>query len=265
MPQTKTWVELGFKNVPESRVEIEKGTDRFERLSDDEKKRILGPAKFAAYKDGKLKLEDVAGFARHKNWGPVGYERSLRDILGEKEAKKWMAEAVKTQRMQGEPNKLIREWINPKRVPSEAEIRNVLEYVAKAPFRSAVTGVDKVAQGQMFLGRRLNAKEPSIVAHLAKRVLVESQWTESTTLDQYLADIHSVAGDPDVKMAVYVRRGKALYLGLLGRNRVPSERLGARPENYLWVVYSPDYGTIVSGYQVSGVANIGLPEVVRWL
>lgn len=83
LPQTKTWQELGFEDVPETRVELEKGRDLFERLSAERKREILGPAKFAAYQEGKLKLADVAGFRRDRKWGPVGYERSLRDILGE--------------------------------------------------------------------------------------------------------------------------------------------------------------------------------------
>lgn len=32
----------------------------------------IAQTKFAAYQNGKLKLEDVAGFAKHKNWGPIG-------------------------------------------------------------------------------------------------------------------------------------------------------------------------------------------------
>ena len=82
------------RGIPDTRPKIEKGEDLFEQLPDERKRAILGPAKFAVYQNGELKLEDVAGFRRDKKWGLVGYERSLRDILGPKEAKKWMEKAL---------------------------------------------------------------------------------------------------------------------------------------------------------------------------
>ncbi|MBI2913527.1 MAG: minor capsid protein [Chloroflexi bacterium] len=92
-PRTVGWEAIlgeKGKGIPDSRPKIEKGRDLFEQLSDERKRDILGPAKFAAYQEGKLKLADVAGSRKDPKWVPVGYERSLRDILGEEEAKKWL-------------------------------------------------------------------------------------------------------------------------------------------------------------------------------
>ena len=167
--------------------------------------------------------------------------------------------------MQDEPNELIREFLNPKRAPTEEEIKRILDHVAKAPFRSAMTRVKKEIQGQVFLGRELRTKEPSIIAHLAKRVLSEEQLADGTTPDQYLEDLRSVIGDPELRLAVYARRGQGLYLGCSAPNRLLASRLGRKPEPYLWVVYSTDYGTIMSGYQGSALDRVSLPEEVRWL
>ncbi|MBI2954237.1 MAG: minor capsid protein [Chloroflexi bacterium] len=264
VPKTKTWEELGFKNVPETSVQVEKGTDLFERLSDERKREILGPAKFAAYKDGKLKLEDVAGFARHKEWGPVGYERSLRDILGEREARKWTAEAAKAKKMQEEPNKLIRSLLNPKRTLTDDEWKSVIEHVKRAPFASREVSVHKDIRGRTFLGRQLRGKEPSVIAHFAKRVLLENQWVDGTSEDQYLADLRSILDDHELSKVVYQGTDEKVYLGFLAPNRLPVERTGMNRRPFIWFIYSADYGTITSGYQVSSIDKITLPKGVKW-
>lgn len=56
------------------------GTELFEKLTDDQQLAILGPAKFKAYKEGDLTLEDLRGFRRDPRWGMVGFERSLAAI-----------------------------------------------------------------------------------------------------------------------------------------------------------------------------------------
>jgi len=252
--------------VPETSAQVERGTlDLFERLPDGRKRQILGPAKFAAYQNGKLKPEDMAGFRRDKKWGPVGYERSLRDILGSKQAEKWIAEAVKAKRMQDEPNRLIREWLNPKRKPTEAEIRKVLDHVAKAPFSTRPVAVDKSIRGQVFQGRKLGDREPSIIAHFAKRVLINRQWTGDVTPAEFVDHLHFAFLEQSAKRAVYVGHDQRTYFSVLAPNTIPSDRLGSDSQPFLWVVYTADYGTIVTGYQVPGIEEITLPAKVRWL
>ncbi|MBI4494350.1 MAG: hypothetical protein HY690_16310 [Chloroflexi bacterium] len=58
VPVTRTWAELGFKEVPETRVEVPKGTEVFAKLSPEQQRQILGPAAFAAYRAGVVKMED---------------------------------------------------------------------------------------------------------------------------------------------------------------------------------------------------------------
>ena len=106
------------RGIPDTRPKIEKGEDLFEQLPDERKRAILGLAKFAAYQNGKLKLEDVAGFRRDKKWGPVGYERSLRDILGEKEARKWIAQTVDREAIS---QRMKEQWASTKMRRSERE------------------------------------------------------------------------------------------------------------------------------------------------
>ncbi|MBX6770872.1 MAG: hypothetical protein IRY83_04050 [Chloroflexi bacterium] len=97
VPLTKSWAELGFRNVTETRVEVTPGPELFARLPEEQQRAILGPAKFAAYRAGQITLEDLRGFRRDARWGRVGYERSLAEIVGPEAARRWLERGV-TQR-----------------------------------------------------------------------------------------------------------------------------------------------------------------------
>lgn len=89
VPITRGFRELGI-DAPESAPDPgPTGVQAFGKLPASEQRQILGPAKYAAFVAGELDLEDVRGFRRDRKWGPVGYEKSLREIVGEKEAAKW--------------------------------------------------------------------------------------------------------------------------------------------------------------------------------
>ena len=167
--------------------------------------------------------------------------------------------------MQDEPNRLIREFLDPLRVPTDREIGKILNHVAKAPFRSGRIRVDEDLLVAVFSGRTLDKREPSLTVHLAKRVVVEEQWAIGTTEEQYVADLHSIVDDAELRMVVYRSRDGQCKLGLLAPNRLPRERLGGNSEKLLWVVYSANYGTITTGYQVSSVDRITIPKGARWL
>lgn len=84
VPRTRTWRELGY-DVPEPARRIVRGADAFEDLAAAQQLKVLGPGKFAAYRDGRLDLADLVGFRRDARWGRVGFERPLREVAGGKE------------------------------------------------------------------------------------------------------------------------------------------------------------------------------------
>ncbi len=94
VPITKSWRELGYEGVPETRAEISSGREWFERQPDDVQRRMLGPAKHAAWKDGKFALEDLVGRRRSTRWGTTRYERSLQALVGHEEAAQYIRRAV---------------------------------------------------------------------------------------------------------------------------------------------------------------------------
>lgn len=77
LPVTRTWVDLGFPDVPESRTVLPPGTDWFATLDSDAQRQILGPAKHDAYRRGSLALTDLVGYRDHPQWGPTRFELPL--------------------------------------------------------------------------------------------------------------------------------------------------------------------------------------------
>jgi len=88
VPKTKTWSEIGqmygvdLSGISETSINFPMGADIFEGLPVEQQIKILGPAKYAAWKDGKFTLADVVGRKRSKEWGTHRYEKSLAQLLG---------------------------------------------------------------------------------------------------------------------------------------------------------------------------------------
>jgi len=88
--KTATWAEIGkrygidLSDIPDTNPEIEPGITLFEKLPAQKQIAILGPAKYAAWKDGKFTLSDLVGRKRSREWGTHRYERSLQDLIGDK-------------------------------------------------------------------------------------------------------------------------------------------------------------------------------------
>jgi len=55
------------------------------------RQRSRGPGAYAAYRAGAIKLEDVAGWSHSAKWGRTPRVKSLRELVGAEEARKWLA------------------------------------------------------------------------------------------------------------------------------------------------------------------------------
>lgn len=69
--------------------QVERGEEWFAKQDPKTQLAVLGPAKFEAYRAGEIKLSDLVGFERNPKWGPQRWEKSLKEALGEAEARKW--------------------------------------------------------------------------------------------------------------------------------------------------------------------------------
>ncbi len=73
----------------------ETGVEWFEKQDAATQRQVLGSdAAFAAYKNGAVKLSDFVGQRRSRDWGTTRYARSLTQILGRDEARKWREMAL---------------------------------------------------------------------------------------------------------------------------------------------------------------------------
>lgn len=81
-PRTRTLKEILGVDVPgdDSQISVPTGDSIFSRLSDDDKRVVLGgPGALAAWKAGEVTLSDFIGLRRSPVWGDSHYQRSLRD------------------------------------------------------------------------------------------------------------------------------------------------------------------------------------------
>lgn len=80
VPKTKTWAEItGDNTIEETSDKIPTANDLFNKLSDKQKKRVLGPERYNLYKDG-MPLESFVSVKQDADWGPTTYIKPLRDI-----------------------------------------------------------------------------------------------------------------------------------------------------------------------------------------
>ena len=90
LPHVKELPGLGAQALPES------GPAQFARLEPAAQDAIVGRATGRAYRAGAIRLEDVVGRTFDPDWGPGRRVRSLREMLGKEEAKKWAQAARMT-------------------------------------------------------------------------------------------------------------------------------------------------------------------------
>ncbi len=83
IPWLKTWEELGFSGIAEGSEPIESGAALFARMPAEKQIKVLGPTKWAAWKDGRFEFHDLIGRKFHPAWGWTHHERSLKELLGE--------------------------------------------------------------------------------------------------------------------------------------------------------------------------------------
>lgn len=85
VPLTKSWADLGFPDVTETRPQVTLGPVLFAKLSPAEQERILGPALYQLYRDGHVDLPDLVRRVSHPRWGTMRTTKTLQQVLAELE------------------------------------------------------------------------------------------------------------------------------------------------------------------------------------
>lgn len=103
----------------------ETGAEWFDKQDEAIQRKILGNAGFEAYKAGAVKLSDFVGHRRSRDWGTTRYARSLTQILGTEEAKKWTTIAFAAMAEKNEPSILRFDVVESQRLGNLAVLQHL--------------------------------------------------------------------------------------------------------------------------------------------
>lgn len=98
IPKTRTFADLGIKGVADTGATVPPGEELFDRLPDDQKRKVLGPAAYEAYTDDALRLADLVEQRTDSRWGSMRTTKSLRRTIGDDKANEYRDRAIETRR-----------------------------------------------------------------------------------------------------------------------------------------------------------------------
>jgi hypothetical protein len=147
-----------------------------------------------------------------------------------------------------------------------ADVDAIVRRMATAPFNRHPVRVRVADQNLTYGGTAFGHLADSLELHLAKRIQREGQWSEETTVAEYLADLRVAVVQPNARVLVYQRAGQ-IFAGIISPTlqTVPRERLGQAWLPNVLVVHSATRGTLRTGYMFSTIHALNLPEEIRWL
>ncbi len=141
------------------------------------------------------------------------------------------------------------------RLATNDELQQMVAHVAQAPFSTRLLKVQQTFYQQLAaVGVDIKTPQlPSVEIHLLKRIYLEQQWPVSTTVAQYVDDLHQAVQAPTCQIYTYRRQGEH-FAAFLAPSYV---RQNVRyPQEFIFVTYSAEYGTIKTGFQASGPSTI---------
>ena len=81
LPITATYAEMGI-DAPEPDFSREKGSDWFQRQDEATQRKMMGDAKWEAWKEGRFSLEDLPKQMTSDVWGDSWTPKSLEELVG---------------------------------------------------------------------------------------------------------------------------------------------------------------------------------------
>jgi len=161
----------------------------------------------------------------------------------------------------------IRDIVETGRLASADEVRQIIAAMAVAPFSTRRIRVSASVR-EVDQTERLGARADSLAVHLFKRIWLDRQWTESTSVDDFLGDVAVAVKHPTAMLLAYRRQGRLFTASIsFTTHVVPEVRRGADAGRYplLVVVYDVEEEAIVTAYMFSSIQTLNLPGDVRWL
>lgn len=131
VPKTRTFRDIGL-DVDETRTAIPPGGELFERLSDDQKRKILGPAAYEAYRDGAIRLADLVDRRHDPRWGSMRTTKSLRRAVGDDRANEYRDRAVEAARQRQRTERLTKTTPTPGHTRAISDPQQIRDLSARA-------------------------------------------------------------------------------------------------------------------------------------
>ena len=155
---------------------------------------------------------------------------------------------------------LIVELIESDRQATDDELSQIVAHVAQAPFASRPVRPPRwwreaLARCGIAVPARVSAGE----FHLLKRVYLDEQWPPGTTLETYVRDLRQAIRHPEAQVWTYRYYG-APALGFLSPSHIPGAPASTP---FIFVAYSPQYGTLITGYQTAGPEKVFNSDAYR--
>jgi hypothetical protein len=150
-------------------------------------------------------------------------------------------------------NTLIVELIESGRQATDDELSQIVAYVAQAPFASRLVRPPRWWREALArCGTAVPARVPASEFHLFRRVYLDEQWPPGTTLETYVRDLRQAIRHPKAEIWTYRYYG-APAIGFLAPSHI-SGTPASTP--FIFVAYSPQYGTLITGYQTAGPEKV---------
>lgn len=228
---------ISIAKGPDGKPEIpdrEAGEQWFAKRSAEEQRMLLGPGKYALYRDRKITLQDLVTEGRDPQWGHYRVEKSLKAV------------GVRTE--QEMVDALIRQIVVLDRPFGVGDIQRIRKHVASVefspvPFAKAGSRLN----GLEWEGRRLAGSDrlPTGVVHFLSHTVHRKEWPEGISYKDYLRALSDLVLDEQSGMLYheYHGVGQLMIMGRSGTNR--------GPEGSDWIVleYRIGLGHWVTGFQ----------------
>lgn len=148
---------------------------------------------------------------------------------------------------------LIIELIESGRQATDEELSQIMAHVAQAPFASRLVRPPRWWREALArLGITMPARVSAGEFHLFRRVYLDEQWLPDTTLETYIQDLRQVIRHPEAQVWTYLYYS-APAIGFLAPSHIPGAPVSTP---FIFVAYSPRYGTLTTGYQTAGPEKV---------
>lgn len=237
------------------------GAVQFAQLDAGTQIKILGPAKWAAWKDGKVTLDEnamtgIVGRRMDPIWGSMRYERSLAGILGKAPAKSYTRLALMgLAKEQLSADELIKVAGLGLRELKPGELDRVIRHVAAAGFDP--NGLERAGgrlagfewNGEILKG---SSMMPPGVAHYLRHAVVGREWPDGTSIEGYFESLRNIIVDKTSGIIVH-KIGNEWQIGFINQS---GKWQGIEGGDIIFVEYRVSTAHWVTGYQPKDIDKI---------